>query len=401
MVRRCAVQNCSSTDRKILCHRFPRKSHLAEVWQQRLDLAHISLSDLCQKTVVCTLHFTSNDYRNKQSKNLNMTAIPISTIRQTNKDSVNDDQDGSEFHLAIDPRAMNFEELPVNAANVELLHEESDKEERITAIESDRISLYDRSSEGKDIRTDQETDDDPDAYFQDDSNMNYDTGDFSFPDPCKDLPDFATSDFLLEPPEIMDRIPDSEAVQSNHHQAISVVDDQFLYIMEVPTQLEDDQQTSETVVLDSKKEDTSGGQVRVSIEDGQLVFQTSNPQSFGDYQLVSDTSPAFDFEIAQQLQDEMQQMTNDEDDLIPVVNATTTDGPTMLYQHQEQRVDDDDDVITDEMRLYNEMSKKSLVQLMVKANSKIRELEERLETIELAHSKVLGSLELFRNVLRP
>lgn len=55
---------------------------------------------------------------------------------------------------------------------------------------------------------------------------------------------------------------------------------------------------------------------------------------------------------------------------------------------------------TAEVRLYNEMSKRSLIQLLVAANGRIRDLEQRLSTIESAHSKVLGSLELFRSVLQ-
>lgn len=405
MVRRCAVRDCPSTDLTTLCHRFPRKTHMAEMWQQSLHLLHISLPELYLKKVVCTLHFTADDYRNELSKNLNVTAVPT-TIQHSRQRAATDSEEPPKI---VQPHDLNFSEF-VESATVsageesceEHIREEEEEEidEQRTNDKSDMISLAD----GKlsDVGPDQIAvdDDDPGQFYQDDSNMNYDTGDLSFPDPCKDLPNFSTSDFLLEPPEALDSLPEVVSDQQQQ-QDIAVSDDQFVYIMEVPTPtLEDDDPPA--VLLDTNEGHASAGhQVRVSIEDGQLVFQTTNHEessSFGNYQLVSTSPTSFGFDIGQQLQEEMQQMASEEPEEYHPTEAPAASAGPALFRPKEA---DEDDVFTDEMRLYNEMSKKSLVQLMVKANGKIRELEERLETIEAAHSKVLGSLELFRNVLRP
>lgn len=70
----------------------------------------------------------------------------------------------------------------------------------------------------------------------------------------------------------------------------------------------------------------------------------------------------------------------------------------------QMNADDDDEPYalrdTVEVRLYNEMSKRSLIQLLVAANTRIADLEQRLASIESAHAKVLGSLDVFRSVLK-
>lgn len=403
MVRRCAVLDCTSTDLTTLSHRFPRKGRMAEIWQQSLDLAHIPLSELYQKNVVCTLHFTATDYRNEMSKNLNATAIPVVGSRQADSITTINANQSPKLH----PHELNFTEVEEEERFRDDEFEEPTTTTTTTSNkDDDAISSDDKPTEERDDGVDQIIAKETELFYQDDSNMNYDTGDLSFPDPCKDLPDFSTSDFMLEPPDLLDNLPSEEPI-NNHQEINDAADDQFVYIMEVPTPAtpEDHHHQQPSGDLASKEDDTSstiadgGHQVRVSIEDGQLVvFQTttSSEESFGNYRLVS-TSPSFNFEIDQRRfhSGEIQQMasSSQEEDYLPAGRASS------VVYHQEE--EDEDDVFTDEMRLYNEMSKKSLVQLMVKANGKIRELEERLETIESAHSKVLGSLELFRNVLRP
>uniref|UniRef100_A0A0K8TQK9 THAP-type domain-containing protein n=1 Tax=Tabanus bromius TaxID=304241 RepID=A0A0K8TQK9_TABBR len=75
MVRMCIVENCDSNDMKILCHRFPSKKILAEMWLESLHLQGYSFEEL-NKYVVCTLHFDPKDYRNAESNYLNSTAVP-------------------------------------------------------------------------------------------------------------------------------------------------------------------------------------------------------------------------------------------------------------------------------------------------------------------------------------
>ncbi|XP_037026291.1 uncharacterized protein LOC119067425 [Bradysia coprophila] len=74
MGRRCVVPSCSSTDLTMLVHRFPRKHCTA--WQRSLQLNSYALKDLLDKYVVCAHHFRSSDYRHRESKHLNTTAIP-------------------------------------------------------------------------------------------------------------------------------------------------------------------------------------------------------------------------------------------------------------------------------------------------------------------------------------
>lgn len=76
MVRKCVVNNCTSSDITILSHRFPRNQKLAKQWQENLNVEHISLKDLFLKYVVCTNHFKKSDYRNPISNHINYTAIP-------------------------------------------------------------------------------------------------------------------------------------------------------------------------------------------------------------------------------------------------------------------------------------------------------------------------------------
>lgn len=416
MVRRCAVPDCTSTDSNSLCHRFPCKTHLAAVWQQSLDLTHIPVSELYLRFVVCTIHFTATDYRNELSKNLNVTAVPrlfrpLCAIALCDAADVADDDDDDDNQLnsapTISPHDLNFteyDELPPASSTTNDEDQMLDElyEEHLSTSHNDAIASSEYESTANTDAKVENNLSDPEPFQPDDNTMNYDTGDLSFPDPCKDLPDFATSDFLLEAPTILEDQMPSLPDTTNHLD--TVADDQFVYVMQVtPPPTEHPPIDFMAATSDIDGVDLAAAQVRVSIEDGQLVFQTgSDGSSFGDFQLVgSSASPSFAFQIDQQQLSERQDVPNNHEPVLLVheqyvAPAGGASCPPAMYKD-----DDDDDVFTDEMRLYNEMSKKSLVQLMVKANKKIHELEERLETIESAHAKVLGSLELFRSVLRP
>ncbi|KAG4073166.1 hypothetical protein HA402_002555 [Bradysia odoriphaga] len=74
MGRRCVVPSCPSTDLTMLVHRFPRKHCTA--WQKSLQLNSYAVKDLLDKYVVCAHHFRLSDYRHRESKHLNTTAIP-------------------------------------------------------------------------------------------------------------------------------------------------------------------------------------------------------------------------------------------------------------------------------------------------------------------------------------
>lgn len=77
MVRRCCVANCTETDLSILAHRFPKPDHIAQRWQEDLNIKLISLKELQRGSyVVCTKHFKPSDYRNFSSNCLNTTAVP-------------------------------------------------------------------------------------------------------------------------------------------------------------------------------------------------------------------------------------------------------------------------------------------------------------------------------------
>ncbi|KAJ6639715.1 hypothetical protein Bhyg_12462 [Pseudolycoriella hygida] len=74
MVRRCIVAGCVETDLTTLVHRFPRKH--CKQWQNSLQLHSFPIEDLLDKYVVCSHHFRIKDYRHRESKHLNSTAIP-------------------------------------------------------------------------------------------------------------------------------------------------------------------------------------------------------------------------------------------------------------------------------------------------------------------------------------
>lgn len=76
-MRKCVVEHCTSTDKTILSHRFPKPYHQALKWQEGLNVLHIPMQELLSKYVVCTLHFKRSDYRNAVSNYLNTTAIPL------------------------------------------------------------------------------------------------------------------------------------------------------------------------------------------------------------------------------------------------------------------------------------------------------------------------------------
>lgn len=419
MVRRCAVPDCPATDLTALSHRFPTKPHVAIKWQESLDLTHIPLSELSQKYVVCTQHFALTDYRNELSKNLNTTAIPVrfqdystfsspvSTTSQQN--AVPKSIESGTTKQLLDANVTEF--LSVSSADDQLEEEHIEEYDERIIDQSDSIVFEDESCANEqqaeehwldaiqqqaiELSTDVSVT--GEQFFEVDIQSISDTGDLSFPDPSKELPDFPDSDFLLEEPPVDDP-PDSELSA-----------DQFVVVMEV-TQENQTQQQDKSMEANVRQEQPlpiQDDQLQLPVQmrvhdDDNLVFSTDMPSdsftdNFGGYQLqLDDDQPpddqmTFDFEMENQPESDQQ----------PQVEQQLVASGVSTTQYQMYEPEDEDDVFTDEMRLYNEMSKKSLVQLMVKANGKIRELEERLETIESAHAKVLGSLELFRSVLRP
>lgn len=76
MVRRCCVHECSSSDKSILAHRFPKTIAMAVRWQKALDLQRHPLDELQKRFVVCTKHFAAASYRNEISNCLNTTSVP-------------------------------------------------------------------------------------------------------------------------------------------------------------------------------------------------------------------------------------------------------------------------------------------------------------------------------------
>lgn len=259
----------------------------------------------------------------------------------------------------------------------------------------------------------------------------YNNSDLTFPDPFKALPDLPSGDLLLEPDPTSDDSDPAEDVLNA---------DNYLYVMEVTQDDAEQPQITEPIIEPESKDDEH--MIKLSIQDGKLVFcgdctidhTDSDGHNISELNLEEALQPATDSQMDQESSEVHQYLSTDEQDNQNVHEhdgLSSDEQQQYLINEEKQRFlndidalnhlngneqvssdlaalsypvyeeDDEDDVFTDEMRLYSEMSKKSLVLLMVKANGKIRELEERLETIEAAHSKVLGSLELFRSVLRP
>lgn len=132
MVRFCAVPNCSSNKSKILSHRFPRNKKNAKKWQTALHLETFPLNVLCDKFVICGLHFNKCDYRNTVSNHLNAMALP--KVKPT------------------DPR--NFKEMESSIAtgesfdNLNTLNECDKKKPKLTST-AERNSNSSNSSEQK------------------------------------------------------------------------------------------------------------------------------------------------------------------------------------------------------------------------------------------------------------
>lgn len=428
MVRRCAVTDCPSNDATTISHRFPRNQDMAIKWQESLSLGHIELWHLMQKFVVCTDHFAPSDYRNIQSKHLNKMAIP-QTKRPDMVDRLIVEVD---YEDTDDNRPEHVMEL-VDSVD-EACEPQLDYEAVATAT---YFGLHDIQSEGAvlmnladNLNFEEYIADDTPTYTSatvDTPQMQSAPAEPHDIDPAEqhqhhvvEQSNFEPADHHHQSPQQQTTpiIPQSLDVQSylahqlqtddQHQDLIMQMDfsDPCHDLLELPDQLlvagsvdqdqsDDENSDSYVYVMEMHVPDVVSDRLPTVLldddsHDSKFAINQSTPVMITDLQtecaIVAETTTTVD-EVA-----------------INCLLSALAEPDVEQPQRHDASADDEDEPYalrdTAEVRLYNEMSKRSLIQLLVAANVRIRDLEQRLGTIESAHAKVLGSLEIFRSVLK-
>lgn len=447
MVRNCVVPDCPNTDTNTVSHRFPRKRDVAEKWQRSLHLCHIDLDMLLHKFVVCSKHFERTDYRNALSKHLNSTAVPradpsspqiysLSGDAEPGSDVDNDvlevDMDEIAVHhnqpeqhvlgLCIaDSEAtedqMLYEMSTIfetsNATAPSTLPEEMNFEEYITAntdIETYALANTSATATANDTSIPYLTHTNDCTETSSNCLLNAEPPD----DDYQPLDAEQSDDSMKNNSELQQRYvelidlnnqllvatdaaarqaaedDDDEAIEAGSADHQSDINDSYVYVLEMnmPVSSSDTNGNQHHSVCSSDQLPAA----LLSDDDCSQRDATNNVQH--QQQSVLIATPGADA-IAGTGEKETAAISCllsalTDTDLTPLGAATTDDNDEEPYALHD----------TVEVRLYNEMSKRSLIQLLVAANARISDLENRLGTIESAHTKVLNSLELFRSVLK-
>lgn len=440
-----------------MSHRFPRKRDQALKWQHSLNLEHISVEHLMHKFVVCTKHFVDSDYRNALSKNLNYNALPQRRKDAENDDGPTDEQYADEYGLetgieqleahpngndADDDHGVTAEEASTTAAGQQTY--DRFFEEYIThdgtiengsSVVDDALIMYDhceepcpmRTPERNNLQTEEAPSSSSNQQFTEPTSLEESKEHILFNTSSHQAPLLSGYNHLLQqhhdihashdehlmdcsvgshPTHDLDGLEQYLTIGDKcngpkKNDAEDADDDAYVYVMEISNP-------------DGSKHNGADLPVAFLLNDGcgdasDQMFSGSAPLE------IPPSSSLVDENTIQP--DRRDDDTTDVNAMLSVVASAQQSvpdpvlAPDQQLQHQQQQqqphyIDDADDDEpyalrdTEEVRLYNEMSKRSLIQLLVAANVRIRDLEQRLGTIESAHSKVLGSLELFRSVLK-
>lgn len=451
---------CPNTDATTVSHRFPRKRDLAQKWQHSLRLSHIDLDLLLQKFVVCTKHFQRTDYRNALSKHLNYTAVPRvepspqrtysrsgsdvdNDVLEVNMENVGNEQRHRVVNLCIvdDRHRMVYEyddgdltTIEATAVDTNSITQPEDLnfEEYITETTDNGNYAMDTSTtaavcDGVSVTylthvtaECTKTSNDPRqlsnnieicALGVDLADTNEKASGMQqqrFVEQI-DLPNsLLVSAAVSSEPEAVDN-DDDEEIETGSADQHSDITDSYVYVLEM--NMPDVGSTDASVgshhhavcsnvlslpnVLlsgdDCSQDSMLGADVKL---DQQPPLLATTDEAHDARIATSDTNTSAISSLLSALID---------NDLAPpsisgtgATSAVAADATaTVDYEEEPYALHD-----TVEVRLYNEMSKRSLIQLLVAANGRIRDLEQRLGTIESAHNKVLSSLELFRSILK-
>lgn len=336
MVRRCVVPTCNSNDNNTLSHRFPRNLLAAGKWQQNLSLFNYDLHVLITKYVVCTKHFNSTAYRNSQSKFLNSTAVPN---LDTSSNSNLSSLNLSESHqLESNNLLSNLNRIANQSSNEPIV--------KITNIDNEtRLSSnsHFQSLQNSEHEFSNQCDIQPqDVEYIDDTETSLNelgTGFCEYiPQPTDSTLSTSTfADILLDANEELYCCDDVKVAQVTHENAI-------------------EQMTMQEIEC---------------LEDSESNISHDSIVANGDF--IEDSLPAV--------------ATSPDIDESPDEYLS----PDQYYQMT---------TYDSEKDAYKNMSKECLIEQLIMAKKKIADLEAKLETIELAHNTMIGSLEAFKNVLK-
>lgn len=445
-------------------HRFPKRPSLAQRWQQRLQLENIPLPVLQRKYVVCTQHFDRSAYRNPESKHLNVTALPRALDGSEDSEYVSTAPVAEEASIVIDmeteqqPIAAGDERLSIHEINMmlpevehstrigsyaedELLDDPNDclvegeemdnemfcNDEQILSAE-DRIGVTVADGQQPTVYL-MNTDDDHHDDDESGTELNQDSAQ-TLLQPTPQAADILTTTHKIQQQNPSSTILSTQPVPQHHHFSSTTL------IGELPEQLLNGAalHVSDDVDDDGCFEtDINGGDQYVYVlemnmpvlnvadlqQQPQLPHhrqQTPIHSNCGNRlpEVSIDTHAGATYDSVTRLPSTPTASSIvaasttliDQSDAISNLLSALTDTQQQATETTQNSpaIDDDEEPYalhdTVEVRLYNEMSKRSLIQLLVAANGRIRDLEQRVATMEAVHARVLGSLDMVRSVLK-
>lgn len=355
MVRRCAVPNCKSNDMNTLSHRFPRNISVAAQWQESLQLFDYDLIILISKYVVCTKHFQSTDYRNTQSKFINYTAIPkldpqncISNNMSSNKSTSipklrnKNVYESMSSNIQSKEPTRNNQEVSINQSlslsELKNQHKWRDEPVLLTPI-SNEIQF---------------------EHFED---INQSDQDYNVE--------------YIDDPETLQIGLDNVGIEYIANQSCSTFTDILI-----------DVDKSECFVEENGPEainEKNTGEISIAAAEC-LEDIKSNNSVISDSNGININSCAVDLNVD----------CNDcESEPIYELYEPNCDGDLLIDNNAHYYEIKNTDMVD-----FREMSRECLIENLICAKRKISELETKLETIQLAHNTMIGSLEAFKNVLK-